>query len=65
VQITDWLRIQAADMKFIRPMTCCSKRDRIINEDIRTEFGIFSLNKKQKHIETKASPGTCISNQAI
>jgi hypothetical protein len=34
VQIKGWMRIQAAEMKFIRPMKCCNKRDRIIDEDI-------------------------------
>jgi hypothetical protein len=29
-------------------MKGCSKRDRNINEDTRTNLGIFSLNKKQK-----------------
>jgi hypothetical protein len=50
VQITE---IQAAEIKFVRPKKGCSKGDRIINEDIRTDLGIFSLNKKQKKQKQK------------
>lgn len=43
-------------MKIARPMKCCSKRNGIINEGIRTELGIFSLNKK-----TEGNRNECIS----
>jgi hypothetical protein len=35
-------------MKLLRPKKECNKIDGIINEDIRTEPGIFSQNQKNK-----------------
>lgn len=63
--VTDRMGIQGTQMETVRHMKCYSKRDGIINEDISTELGILIERKRQKKIEMKASPGTCISNQAV
>jgi hypothetical protein len=36
----DWKRIQAAEMKYLRPVKGCTRLDQIRNEDTRNELGI-------------------------
>jgi hypothetical protein len=43
---TDWNRIQAAEMKYLRTLKGCSKIDQLRNEDIRNELGIPPLYEK-------------------
>jgi hypothetical protein len=43
---TDWNRIQAAEMKYLRAVKGCTRLDQVRNEDIRNELGISSLKEK-------------------
>jgi hypothetical protein len=43
---TDWNRIQAAEMKYLRTLKGCNKIDQLINEDIRNQFRIPPLYKQ-------------------
>jgi hypothetical protein len=42
----DWNRIQAAEMKYFRPVKGCTKIDQLRNEDIWNELGIHCLYEK-------------------
>jgi hypothetical protein len=46
-----WNRIQAAEMKYLRIVKGCTRLDQIRNEDIRNEFGISPLSKKNNKIQ--------------
>ncbi|RZF44869.1 hypothetical protein LSTR_LSTR004494 [Laodelphax striatellus] len=39
-------RLQAAEMRFLRKVKGCDRRDQIRNDDIRTELNVYSMNKK-------------------
>jgi hypothetical protein len=36
----DWNRIQAAEIKYLRTVKCCTKIDQLRNEDIQKELGL-------------------------
>jgi hypothetical protein len=67
---TDWNRIQAAEIKYLRTVKGCTRLDQIRNEDIRNEFGISPLsekiiehkNKLKAHLQRMEH--TCIPLQA-
>jgi hypothetical protein len=40
------IRIQAAEMKYLRTVKGCTRTDQIRNEDIRNELGISPLSEK-------------------
>jgi hypothetical protein len=42
----DWIRIQAAEMKYLRTVKGCTSLDQIRNDDIRIELGISPLSEK-------------------
>lgn len=46
VKETDKRKLQAAEMRFLRKVKGCTRRDQIRNEDIRQELGIYNLNEK-------------------
>jgi hypothetical protein len=37
---------QAAEMRFLRSVKGCTRLDKIWNEDIRKELGVFSINDR-------------------
>lgn len=39
-------KIQTAEMRFLRGVKGCTKRDHLRNEDIRGELGIYNINEK-------------------
>jgi hypothetical protein len=43
---SDWNRIQAEEMKYLRTVKGCTRLDQIRNEDIRNELGISPLSEK-------------------
>jgi hypothetical protein len=43
--ITDWKRIQRAQMKYLRTVKGCTRLDQIRNVDIRNEMGISPLSE--------------------
>jgi hypothetical protein len=40
----DTQRVQAAEMRFLRSVKGCTRLDKIRNEDVRKELGVFSIN---------------------
>jgi hypothetical protein len=38
--------LQAAEMRFLRSVKGCTRLDKIRNEDIRKELGMFSINDR-------------------
>jgi hypothetical protein len=40
--------IQAAEIKYLKYLKDCAKTDRIINEDIKTELGMFTSSKEYR-----------------
>jgi hypothetical protein len=43
---SDWNRIQAEELKYLRTVKGCTRLDQIRNEDIRNELGISPLSEK-------------------
>ena len=39
-------RIQASEMKFLRQVKGCTRRDCIRNEDIRRELNVYNMNER-------------------
>jgi hypothetical protein len=42
----DMRKLQAAKMRFLRSVKGCTRLDKIRNEDIRNELGVFSVNDR-------------------
>jgi hypothetical protein len=42
---SDWTRIQAAEIKYLRKVKGCTRLDQIRNEDIRNELGNSPLSE--------------------
>jgi hypothetical protein len=42
----DMQKPQAAEMRFLRSVKGCTRLDKIRNEDIRKELGVFSINDR-------------------
>jgi hypothetical protein len=49
----DIIKIQAAEMKFLRHMKECTKLDNIKNEDIHNEMHIHSANGRTEYCREK------------
>ena len=49
----DKSNIQSAEMRFLRTVKGCTRRDHIKNDDIREELGIFNLNEKIEEYREK------------
>jgi hypothetical protein len=60
MKIKGWTKTQAAEMKILKSVQCRSKIDRIGDEDLGTELGIFSLNQNNGRKIGRASPKTNI-----
>jgi hypothetical protein len=43
-------------MTFLRSVEGCRKMERVINENVRTGLGIFSLNPKTQENRTRRTP---------
>jgi hypothetical protein len=41
-------KLQAAEMRFLRSVKGCIRLDKIGNEDIRKELGVFPINDKMR-----------------
>ncbi|KAJ4428996.1 hypothetical protein ANN_25992 [Periplaneta americana] len=49
----DKSKLQAAEMRFLRRVKGCTRRDLIRNEDIRKELNIYNINEKVEDYEEK------------
>lgn len=64
-------KIQASEMKFLRSVKGCTKRDLITNQSIREELGIFNMNERLKDLKqnwkehVERMPDTRITKQII
>jgi hypothetical protein len=44
----DMQKLQAVEMRFLRSVKGCTRLDKIRNEDIRKELGVFSINDRTR-----------------
>ena len=64
-------KIQASEMKFLRSVKGCTKRDLITNQSIREELGIFNMNERLKDLKqnwkehVERMPDTRLTKQLI
>ena len=53
IEKKDEQKIQTAEMKFLRSVKRCSRRDHIRNEEIRSYLYIFAVNERVKEYRRK------------
>jgi hypothetical protein len=41
-------KLRAAEMRFLRSVKGCTRLDKIRNEDMRKELGVFSINDRNR-----------------
>ena len=57
-------RIQTVEMKLLRAAKKCTRRDRIRNEEIRSDLDIFTLNERIKEYRIR-SCGPSVTGLAL
>jgi hypothetical protein len=61
----DSSRMQATEMKFLRRVEGITKLDRVRNEDVRKEFGIYAMNDKIKQKRTEWQHKDRMNNERL
>jgi hypothetical protein len=61
----DSSRMQATEMKFLRRVKGITKLDRVRNEDVRKELGIYAMNDKMQQKRTERQHKDRMNNERL